>query len=185
MSVAEERGRSGSARMRKVTVDFVSETVLSFRELGPDYRWITRLDFALTGAGGPEDALGCFLLSDWYRHSFAARYSEEERSDLTIHGPYRLESITRDTFRAVSPASALTRFREWWTSQAPLAGRFEASASEFVSQGLRERHVFELQSLPASARHEWGWVVGQTGFLEYISIARDMTRLALLVGSDD
>jgi hypothetical protein len=42
-----------------------------------------------------------------------------------------------------------------------------------------------LEDLRATAEHEWGWVVGQGGFHEFVAIDRPAERLRLIVASDD
>ena len=52
----------------------------------------------------------------------------------------------------------------------------------------RIRHAtsrYQLPDLRDTAQHDWGWVVGNNGFHEFVLIDRRTDSVALLVASDD
>jgi hypothetical protein len=45
--------------------------------------------------------------------------------------------------------------------------------------------VYRLADLRETAEHDWGWVVGTSGFHEFLAVDRTTERLRLIVASDD
>ena len=45
--------------------------------------------------------------------------------------------------------------------------------------------LYQLPDLGEASEHDWGWVVGVGGFIEYVAIAEDGASMNLLVASDD
>jgi hypothetical protein len=45
--------------------------------------------------------------------------------------------------------------------------------------------VYRLADLREAAEHDWVWVVGTSGFHEFLAVDRTTERLRLIVASDD
>lgn len=53
---------------------------------------------------------------------------------------------------------------------------------QFFGQG---RRLYLLDDLRATDEHDWGWVVGNLGYIEIASISEGGDEIELLVASDD
>jgi hypothetical protein len=89
-----------------------------------------------------------------------------------------------DSFTRISAAEATTILRGWLDQLGPISlddidgdldgvlGLFNDSVVSFYLSAMRD-----------DAQHEWGWVVGHTGFYEFILIGSD--EVTIVVASDD
>lgn len=61
-----------------------------------------------------------------------------------------------------------------------------AAFEQYVFPPIRTaNNIYQLADLRATAEHDWGYVVGFSGFHEFVAINGDTGRVALIVASDD
>jgi hypothetical protein len=169
-----------------VLLTHVDSPELSFHETGADYRWISGRRFTTGSAPNDLELLAALVANEWYGHSYAEPTPLSPTRGGEIHGPYRIEAISAQSFVAIERDLALEQIESW-------AKRYDGMPEEFL---LKVRTltaelipadfaVFELPDLRSIAEHQWGGVVGMNGFHEYVAISADRNQLNLLVASDD
>lgn len=165
---------------------FVSHELVHFNVFRYD-TWVDLKYFAIQPAA-PDDVLLASLIGHEQYHDHYAGEDPTEQTHHSLHGPYRLEAVTPRSFKVVSAESARKELMEWmtsWVVQEEDGPEVEAMLSAEVLPELDAGSIFRLPDLRESAEHEWGWVVGQTGFHEIVKIDRAAGLLTLLVASDD
>jgi hypothetical protein len=147
-------------------------------------QWVSMKIFALPDDVDDRTALALMIAHVRYRDSYASAKFEDAK---TIHGPYRLDAITVDTFTVADPVDVEALIRTWaaydvrWDD----ADR-EAMQREVYARIQRATVIYQLPDIRGTAQHDWGGVVGSsTGFHEFVIIDRAAGELALLVASDD
>jgi hypothetical protein len=146
-------------------------------------QWVDIKVFALPVDVDDRTALALMISHVRYRDSYA---SAEFQDAKTIHGPYRLNAITVDTFTVADPAEVEALIRTWaeyyvrWYD----ADR-EAMEREVYARIHRATVIYQLPNIRDTAQHDWGEVVGGDGFHEFVIIDRAAGELALMVASDD
>jgi hypothetical protein len=148
------------------------------------YRWIVTKRFSISGpqTRGPAEVLASLLRHPAYRDHFASPDSE---TDAPIHGPYRLDSIAIDSFNAVTGEEAAHALRAWLDQYGGVSPEQAEGDLEAVRRLLSDSTAcFHLRDLGKAAHHEWGWVLGASGFEEFIALQPDGS-VALIVASDD
>jgi hypothetical protein len=91
-------------------------------------------------------------------------------------------------FEPVPAQAAGEELRGWvssWVAAEEDGPEVEATLAAEVLPKLDGDSILRLPDLRESAEHEWGWVVGHTGFHEIVIIDRAAAMLTLLVASDD
>jgi hypothetical protein len=146
-------------------------------------RWVDIKVFGLPVDLDDRTALASMITHVRYRDSYASADFEDAK---TIHGPYRLDAITPQTFTVADPAEAEGLIRTW----AEYYGRWydvdrEAMHREVYARIHRAAVIYQLPDIRANAQHDWGDVVGGDGFHEFVVIDRAAGELALVVASDD
>lgn len=147
-------------------------------------QWVNIKLFELPGTVlDDQETLSLLLHHVRYRDSYAGT---DDKDMMTLHGPYRLEAIGPESFTNVTPEDAEATLLTWAVQDAPL----DDVTSERLEQELYPRirtatSLYQLVGLGEESHHDWGWVVGQTGFLEFVLIDRGAKSLALVVASDD
>ncbi|AHH99876.1 hypothetical protein GCM10010174_89890 [Kutzneria viridogrisea] len=132
------------------------------------YRWVDIKRFRCDGA--PRDLLAELIAHPQYRDHYAGPPADEQ-GEHSLHGPYRLEAITVDSFEPTTPVEACRVLRAW--TDDPALDRVYPMLDNGTVHALR-----------ATVHHEWGWVVGGLGgFHEFVVIAPP--GLTLIVASDD
>jgi hypothetical protein len=104
-------------------------------------------------------------------------------SHTTLHGPYRLDAITPGVFEPMTAQTAGDELRDWvasWVVAEEDGPQVDATLAAQVLPRLNGDTFLRLPDLRETSEHDWGWVVGQTGFHEFVIIdpRRDNAHLA-------
>lgn len=149
----------------------------------PGYRWIDLKAFRWAGQADPEprEVLASLIAHQAYRDHYA---SPESETEAPIHGKYRLEAISVDSFEDMSGPEA-DRILRMWVEQFGHVdpGQVEGNLDDAYGQVRDAKTLFHLSDLGKTAEHEWGWVLGRAGFHEFVLV--EPAGLTLLVASDD
>ncbi len=146
------------------------------------YQWISIKRFRFDPALSDRELLEALVTHTEYHDDYAGNGSVNEEP---IHGPYKLALITADTFRPGERETAQALLEHWANKLQPEPPESAAHINDSVLALFDTGEVYELPDLRATSQHEWGWVVGLTGFHEYVVIDRRAAVLALIVASDD
>jgi len=167
------------------SLTFVSHELVNFR---PFDTWVDLKYFAIEPEA-PDHSLLAGLIEHVQYHDHYAGQDPSEQSQNDLHGPYRLDAIAAGVFEPVSGMSAGQELRRWTSSWADPhdedRSEVEAKLAAEVLPHLDGDSVLRLPGLRQTAEHEWGWVVGNAGFHEFVVINRAAAMLTLLVASDD
>jgi hypothetical protein len=116
-----------------------------------------------------------------YRDDFA---SPEGETELPIHGPYRLDAVTADAFAPISLADAEGILTTWLHDTGVRPEDFDPKLMH-VFERIRAADIrFYLGDLGEASQHDWGWVVGMTGFHEFVLVGPG-EQVNMIVASDD
>jgi hypothetical protein len=177
----DERGGMGTGAMPvEESLVYQGEVFIKFRT---SRQWVLIKLFALPPNADDRELLALLIRHVRYRDSYAAPDFKDAK---TIHGPYRLNAITPETFFPVSAADAEALIRTWADYTVPLTDDDRAAMEREVYpriQGATSR--YQLSDMRDTAQHDWGYVVGSDGFHEFVLINRQANSLALLVATDD
>jgi hypothetical protein len=89
----------------------------------------------------------------------------------SLHGPYRLECISADSFRPARPAvvhALVQASADAATNDAPSL-HVQQELDRRVYPPIETDSLWELPDLRPDAEHDWGWVVGRDAFYEYVA----------------
>ena len=171
---------------RSVWLTFRDALFLNFRDVGSDYRWIDARRFMVSGPSDDNTILAALISEARYDDGYAAPIQTEPGPPSGIHGPYRLDAITAASFVATDRSAAIAALDEWAFQFSELPESFREKYRKFIDDLLPSSHRFyRLPNLRATAQHDWGWVVGTSGFIEIVAISPSSSALTLLVASDD
>jgi hypothetical protein len=177
----DERGGMGTGAMPvEGSLVYQGEVFIKFRT---SRQWVLIKLFALPPNADDRELLALLIRHVRYRDSYAAPDFKDAK---TIHGPYRLNAITPETFFPMSAADAEALIRTWADYTVPLTDDDRAAMEREVYpriQGATSR--YQLSDMRDTAQHDWGYVVGSDGFHEFVLINRQANSLALLVATDD
>lgn len=146
--------------------------------------WVSIKTFRCAPDASDEALLTALIAHRQYRDHYAGEDPEEQAQD-DLHGPYWLAAITPSSFAPIDIGAATREIQAWADD---FEGQGEESQRRLASQVfplLAGDQIYRLADLRQTAEHEWGWVVGNAGFYEYVVIDRPNPRLSLLVASDD
>jgi hypothetical protein len=147
------------------------------------YQWIDVQIFAFSAAMDDGGVVGSLIRHVRYRHGYA---NPVYRDAKIIHGPYWLKAISVESFSAVPAMAAGALIATWANYDAAVPESDYPVLDEWVYGPIREAtSIYQLADLRDTAEHDWGYVVGYTGFHEFVVINRDAGRLTLIVASDD
>lgn len=150
------------------------------------YHWVSLKRFHIDQDLTDGELLSA-LIAHWAYHDHYAGEDAIKQDHHSLHGPYRLECITAETFQPARPAVAHALLQAWaeeataGSPSAPVQSELDAK----VYPLLEAVALYQLPGLRPEAEHDWGWVVGKEAFLEYVSIARTGRVLTLIVAADD
>jgi hypothetical protein len=136
-----------------------------------------------------REVLAMVLSHPRYRDHCAGPFASQGHHDL--HGPYRIETITVDGFRPVSAAEVLDTLHRWprdtiYPQHVDSIRECIEIIDAWVSPIVARAHALYQLVVPREGNeHDWGWVVGQTGFFEYIVIGPDRALVWLIIATDD
>jgi hypothetical protein len=169
-----------------VSLDVVETEFVNFRDGGVVGQWIDVVVYRLAAEVSDTAAIESLLAHWTYDHTFAQPRKTSPRARTGLHGPYHLQSIGAESFRIVSADAARMRVESWATQWGPLPLAFGHSVAELLDRTFgNDPRVYELADLAETEKHEWGWVVGSDGFVEFVVISSDRNTLTLFVASDD
>jgi hypothetical protein len=118
-----------------------------------------------------------------YRDSYGGTGDKDMEN---IHGPYWLYAITPEIFTPASAVDAEALIRTWAEYDVSLTDDDRAAMESEIYPRIRHATSrYQLPDLRDTAQHDWGWVVGNNGFHEFVLIDRRTDSVALLVASDD
>ncbi|MBB3606431.1 hypothetical protein FHT40_006122 [Mycolicibacterium sp. BK556] len=146
-------------------------------------QWVSIKVFALPGDVEDQTALAWMIAHVRYRDSYASSTFVDAK---TIHGPYQLSAITPHVFIVADSDDVDALIRTWSACYVrwPDAD-VDAMQREVYARTNQATVIYQLPDIRATARHDWGDVVGRDGFHEFVIIDRAASELALLVASDD
>jgi len=163
----------------------VSHESVHFNVFGYD-TWVDLKYFEIRPEESDVELLTALIAHEQYHDHYAGQ-DPTEQTHHSLHGPYRLEAVTPGSFQAVSADSARDELMKWASSwvQDDDGPQVEAMLAAEVLPGVDGDAVLRLPDLRQTAEHDWGWVVGASGFHEIVAINRSSQMLTLLVASDD
>ncbi|RIJ70626.1 hypothetical protein D1871_18040 [Nakamurella silvestris] len=150
--------------------------------------WVSIKCFRIK-TGSTDAALLADLISHpQYHDTYAAPPGEGLVPDASIHGKFRRECISIDSFQACDVRVAVDEL-DRWTHPADHNNHPDFDTGQVLESSvhplLANVVTYKLGTMDESTWHEWGWVVGVNGFHEYVAIDRAAGTLNLLVASDD
>ena len=166
------------------TLAYIGQTEVVFTN--GTYQFVVIREFGLPTGDSVDDrtVLTRVIASRAYRGSFVGVGDE----DATIHGPYRVDAITADSFLVVDAANAETLVRGWAEYAAPLPEVSRLEMDREVYPRMRAAtSVYQLMPLPSEALEtEWRLGIGSaTGFHEFVVINRATGVVAVVMATDD
>jgi hypothetical protein len=178
-SGSSEDGESSTPAQQQLV--YQGEVFINFRS---SRQWVSIKLFTLPDADIDDwAALDLLLGHVRYRDSYSGTHQKDMK---TIHGPYRLDAITPDSFSPVSSPDTEALLRTWAEYNKPLPDDNRAAMERELYPRIRDATSrYQLADLRQTAEHDWGYVVGTTGFHEFVLIDRQAGILALAVASDD
>jgi hypothetical protein len=163
---------------------FVSHDMVHF---GDYYTWVDLKYFAIQPEASDVSLLTSLIAHTQYHDHYAGQ-DPTEQTHHSLHGPYRLDAITPGLFQPVSVEAARDELRRWvesWVVPEEDGPEIDARLTAEVLPKLAGDAIFRLPDIREGAEHDWGWVVGQSGFHETVAIDRAAEMLTLIVASDD
>jgi hypothetical protein len=148
------------------------------------FQWVSIKRFESNG-DLPDAELLAALIGHPQYHDHYAGGDIEHQGRHNLHGPYDLAHITTASFVPTTAADGRQLVQSWADSLCPQPVDVQKELGDQVYATLDAASVYQLPDLRPGAQHEWGWVVGSTGFHEFVAISQDRTRLVLIVASDD
>jgi hypothetical protein len=146
-------------------------------------QWIDIKRFTFPGGAGDRGLLELLIRHVRYRHCYATPVFYDAE---LIHGPYWLEAIRGEAFSPVSAGDAEALITTWANYAEPIPASDRTVFDGQVFQPVRDASsIYQLADLRSVAQHDWGGVVGVTGFYEFVLIDRRTNELTLMVASDD
>ncbi len=185
-AVADER--AGACQTSDVIepLTLVSHELVNFNAFHYD-TWVDLKSFGIR-PGASDIGLLTSLLGHGQYHDHYAGQDPNEQTHHSLHGPYRLDAITPETFLAVSVDAAHEELRDWvssWVVEEEDGPQVRAMLAAEVLPTVGGDSIFRLPDIRVTAEHDWGWVVGIAGFHEIVTIDRGSQELTLIVASDD
>lgn len=150
------------------------------------YHWVSLKAFRITADRPDADLLTALIHHPQYRDSYAYG-GPDDQSSPSLHGRYRLDHISVDSFNHLSPQIAQLSLRQWADrASGTVSAAVQDELDRWVYPLLTDGALFELPSLGQDAEHDWGWVVGAvSGFHEIVAIDRLGLVMTLVVAADD
>jgi hypothetical protein len=148
------------------------------------YCWVDIKRFHTDIDTTDRELLEALIAHDQY-HDHYAGHDVAEQTHHSLHGPYRLECITAGTFTSTTANAANARLATWAENVDPNSPMSRDIVKAEVLPLLADGRLYELPDLGQAAQHSWGFVVGVSGFLEFIHIDPHQRILGLFVASDD
>ena len=148
------------------------------------FMWVSIKVFRCDPDSSDEALLTALIAHRQYRDHYAGGDPEDQAQD-DLHGPYWLAAITPTSFSPTDIRAATHEIQAWADDYRVQGDESQERLASQVFPFLAGEQIYRLEDLRETAQHEWGWVVGNAGFYEYVVIDRSNSRLSLLVASDD
>ena len=155
------------------------------------YMWVSILNFSLAMEADDRGVIDTLVRSRFYAHSYAWPFDlDEVVEDPAIHGRWLRERICADRFDPCAPAEAERVLRSWandqdWTDPTFRQPPDAQARLQNVIDSLGTAPLYRLNNPGPDDEHEWGSVVGQLGFHEFVCIDRSNASVRLIVAADD
>ncbi|MEV0674008.1 hypothetical protein [Mycobacterium sp. NPDC050441] len=152
------------------------------------YSWCILLTFTIPATAPADELIGNVLAHPRYGHDCISPWTGVPDA---VHGPYRLDSLKADVFQRCSPADAVASLWSWpatnlnaWVSTELLLSRELVMA--WTSPILTSADEIYRLTLPREGNeHDYGWVVGLSGFHEFLAVCRERGVATVIIASDD
>lgn len=151
------------------------------------YSWCMLLGFAFDGQPGTDQLIAALLEHPRWRDDCMSPWT----GPCEVHGPYRLETIGVEEFQGCTVAAAWDVLVHWpaadinpWASESLLESR-EILGAWVAPLLVGSDQLFQLAVPREGNEHEAGWVVGRSGFHEFIAIDRERGTLTVIIAADD
>lgn len=176
----------GAAKMMRVDqpIVFDREDIVHLDK--GTYHWVSLKWFGIDSDQSDRMLLEA-LVAHWQYHDHYAGVPVADQIHHRLHGPYRLECISAETFRPAHAAAAQALVQAWAVAATSkeLSPRIRRDLDQRVYAALDTDSLFQLPDLRPDAEHEWGWVVGRRAFHEFVAINRADRTMILIVAADD
>ena len=168
-------------------IDYLDQTFINFRSFAFDesdahgFRWVDVKRFRLCAAPPADEfVLRLLIRAEQFADDYAGGGMEPVGE---IHGPYRLDRITPDSYEHLD-ATAAVGVLDGWARQygslpAPLAKALE---KQLYAPIRTATSLYRLKELGEDERHDF---VVHGEFYELVVIDRTRCTLSLLVAADD
>ncbi|WP_458318200.1 hypothetical protein [Mycolicibacterium brisbanense] len=151
------------------------------------YDWCMLLAFAFDGQPAATQLIAAVLEHPRWRDDCMSPWT----GPCDVHGPYRLETIGVEGFQRCTVATAWDILVNWpatdlnpWVSESLLLSR-EILGAWVAPLLVSADELFQLAVPREGNEHEFGWVVGQRGFHEFIAIDHARSTLTVIIATDD
>ncbi|OJU62579.1 MAG: hypothetical protein BGO04_06005 [Microbacterium sp. 70-38] len=158
------------------------------REFLPDRSgaWLDVLEFESLHSVPDDQMLAAVIESPWYHHDYASpRGDEPEPAPHDIHGPYQLDHVKAEEFVPSRPASMKAEITDWLDTIDAEPGFAIAVRDTLARLVPPDSRIYRLPALGEDKMHVYGWVVGTSGFHEFVILGEDARRVTVVVASDD
>lgn len=156
------------------------------------YMWVDHFVFSIDSTLPDEELLAGLIASAYYAHDFASPYrygADVGFEDRPIHARWMADLLTVEMFTPVDPADARQSIHSWIDDEMlepPQTPRTHSRVDAVLDRAFAMGQTYRLD-VPEGEElmHDYGFVVGATGYQEYVTIDRASETMHLLVASDD
>lgn len=157
------------------------------------YMWVDIKTFAITSAATDDELLAALMATPAYRDDYCSPFDPApmDYPGAPRHAKWWLDRLAPSMFTRVAAEHAVDIVTSWAVDQEWSAGY--TGPSDETRYALRDEvfslfaggDVFELRPPGGEAFHDYGSVVGCTGYHEFAVIDRESGVLHLIVAADD
>jgi len=155
--------------------------------------WVDLMTFGIASASTDDELLAALMATPAYRHDYCSPFdpADMDYPGASRHANWWLDRLAPSMFERVGADAAVDAVRSWAVEQ-DWAAHY-AGPSDETRAALRDKvlslftngGVFRLQPPGDEAFHDYGGVVGSTGYHEFVVIDRESAVLHLIVAADD
>jgi hypothetical protein len=157
------------------------------------FMWVDLKAFDIIEARTNEQLLTALMAMPAYRHDYCSPFdpADMDYPGPALHANWWLDRLAPSMFEAVDADVAVESVRAWAEDQDWVNG-YDGPSNE-TRERLRDNvlslfadgEVFKLHPPDDSAFHEYGGIVGGTGYHEFVVIDGERSVLHLIVATDD
>lgn len=156
------------------------------------FMWVDHFVFSIDSTLSDGEILAGLLSSADYAHDFASPYryrADVGFEDRPIHARWMADLLTVEMFTRVDPADARQSIHSWIDDEMlepPQTPRTHSRVDAVLDRAFGSGETYRLD-VPEGEElmHDYGFVVGATGYQEYVTIDRASETMHLLAASDD